>query len=158
MFAQLRVLRFGRRCTIYSLAAGPDDEDLPDTTLFDHFLATYTGGRFQYDLSTIVVLLDTIMARGADRKYFRDEDYAVALPKLPGIRLRLYAIRFGERALVLCSGGEKTSQRARDGATRAAFDEAQRIGRALDKLRESGDINGSDLQRGQLPTNLIFEF
>ena len=148
MFAQLRVLDEAPRCTVYSLCRGEDADAVraSETTIFNAFVDAHKDGPLQDHLAVLLRIIERFGQKGAKAHYFRGEDYAVALPRIKDNPIRVYAIRFGEGAVVLLFGSIKSSQRAREGDTRNAFDEAQAVGRHLTELLADRELTIDSLE------------
>lgn len=98
----------GSKASIYTIFVDDDTE-----SLFDKFLKENSTS-FKREIEDIIIRLNTIgKETGARQHFFKEKegtlgDGVCALYDEPGKELRLYCIRYGNRLVVLGSGGFKS--------------------------------------------------
>jgi hypothetical protein len=140
--------RFRRVC-FYTVRF--DEDTLSETEKFITRILDTPDLEREYgeEMDTLIAVLEFIGdVRGAQRKYFREENNAEALPPPRGTleaqeldidnRLRLYCVRLSDEVVILFGGGIKTALSVQESSdVRMHFHLAQRIATALDEaLRE----------------------
>ncbi|PHK31437.1 hypothetical protein VF13_39195 [Nostoc linckia z16] len=89
-----------------------DGETLCETEKF--FQRFIDNENFTEDLAQIKALISNMGRFGnLSQDRFRHEDNVLALPKTPN-KLRLYFIYCNSNTVILCGGGQKTSQKVQD--------------------------------------------
>jgi hypothetical protein len=139
-----------RRVCFYTVRF--DGEELSETEKFIARILDTPELEREYgtEMDTLIAILEFLGdVRGAQQKYFRQENRAEALPPPRGAvealyldidnRLRLYCVRLSDEVVVLFGGGIKTASAVQDSPdVRMHFQLAQRIARALDEVLHDG--------------------
>ncbi len=107
--AELRLVKMGENCTMYSIQFLSEDE-----SEFERFYAKFKEETvYNEDFERLLNILGRIADFGAFERFFRPEgkmsDGVCALPVLKS-RLRLYCLRLSDKILILGNGGIKASR------------------------------------------------
>ncbi len=107
--AELRLVKIGENCTMYSIQFLSEDE-----SEFERFYSKFKDEtEYNEDFERLLNILGRIADFGAFERFFRLEgkmsDEVCALPVLKS-RLRLYCLRLSDKILILGNGGVKASR------------------------------------------------
>ncbi len=107
--AELRLVKMGENCTMYSIQFLSEDE-----SEFERFYSKFKDETvYNEDFERLLNILGRIADFGAFERFFRPEgkmsDGVCALPVLKS-RLRLYCLRLSDKILILGNGGVKASR------------------------------------------------
>ncbi len=146
-FVTIRLFKTFERVAYYTFFVEGREQSETDTffTRFENELALAN------DLNLLVAWIQEVgQNRGAQNRYFRFENDAVALPPPARImaelgsnycQLRLYCVRLSDKVVILANGGRKTSQTVQNSPELMAhFRFANKMARQLIELIQSGDL------------------
>jgi len=143
IFASIKVEMRFKKVVFYGVQMEGESE-----SLFLQFIKKHAKeSKYRDDLDVLRTWLKKLgNEQGAKAWFFRNERAVLGLPPKQkyletSCRIRLYCLRFNDRAVMLFGGGVKTTARAQDCPfVGPAFKRANQLGRAVDKAMKAKEL------------------